>query len=148
ALGAGHDPISDTYVSGDGEVELPGRGRRLVLAGEGAFAPVRDGAARESVGMDPGSTLPSLGPRTFAAHGGVLHVRNRTSLSPRALDSLPAAHVLREATSMRLHWPAPAERSTLVLRVAPTGPDAGPAADGVRWATADARLDDLRAIVG
>ena len=148
ALGSGHEPISDAYIDATATEDLAPNTRRVVLVGEGALAPVAAGVAVEAVGADPGSTLLAIGPRAFAAHGCVLHARNRLRLTPRALDGLPAAHVLRQATSMRWLLPAAPDRSSLVLRVAPTGPDAGSAADGVRWATADAMLSDLGAVVG
>lgn len=147
-LGAAGDPLADGYFGEDQRLALPPLARQVVLVGEGTHSPLARGAARESIGIDPGSTLLALAPRTFAGHGCVLHVRSRIALAARELDSAPGAQVLREATAMRLLFPPVPAGSSLVLRVAATAPGAGDAADEVRWATADAQLSELRAVIG
>ena len=69
-------------------------------------------------------------------------------IAPDRLETVPGYQVLRSLSNARIHFPAAGAAATLVMTVAPVGPDAPPAMDEVRWAAVGATIANLQTVVG
>jgi hypothetical protein len=157
-LGQAGDLIGDIHLHGSGSLSLSSRIRRVVLFGDGFSTPFDDrdrsfdggppAAPGESVGVAHNTVLVALTRRLFAGHGCVVRSHTALPFAMEALDSVPGEKLLAAATRFTIHFPFATERASLVLTVAPTVSDPGPAAEGVRWRSDEATLGELSAVAG
>jgi hypothetical protein len=137
------EPVGDVRTSGNATVPLPRRARRVVLMGEGNSPAVLN----SNIGIEKDTVLLALDPRSFAAHGCVLHSNTRVDFLVHALDSFTGTQVLRSVTNFRIQFPPAAKGSTLVLSAEPVVPNPAAAPGQVRW-RANATLGSLNTVIG
>ena len=149
-LDAFDHPLNDVYIGAGERTMLPAGTRGVVLIGEGAAAPVSSGpspVAQENIGVEHDTSLLAIGPRVFAGHGCIVQSMTALRIAPDLLETVPGYEVLRNLSNARIHFPAAGGAATLVLTVAPVGPDAPPAMDEVRWAAIGAGVANLQTVV-
>jgi hypothetical protein len=150
SLGAFDHPLNDVYIGAGERATLPAGTRGVVLIGEGAAAPVSSGpspVAQENIGIEHDTSLLAIGPRVFAGHGCVVQSMTSLGIAPDRLETVPGYQVLRSLSNARIHFPASGPTTTLLLTVAPVGPEAPPAMDEVRWAAVGATIANLQTVI-